>query len=118
MGLIQSTYISCELDGNAVDAKILVEKIAERESQVIQNELGQAAAPFGWKVALDAEQLTMLPSVGLGALVNLSKTCKSQGGRLAVFNLAPEILDVLKLTKLDRIITIVKDREDALKAVR
>ena len=117
MGLIQSTYVSCELVGNAVVAKVLVEKIAERESQVIQAELAQAAAPFGWRLALDASQLTMLPSVGLGALVNLNKTAKSNGGKLAIFNLASEILEVMKLTRLDRVVTIVKDRDAALKAV-
>ncbi len=117
MGLIQSTYVSCELVGNAVVGKLLCEKIAERESAVIQNELGQAVAPFGWKLALDASQLTMLPSVGLGALVNLNKTCKANGGRMAIFNLASEIVEVMKLTRLDRIVTIVKDRDAAIKAV-
>ena len=80
-------------------------------------ELAQAAAPFGWRLALDASQLTMLPSVGLGALVNLNKTAKSNGGKLAIFNLASEILEVMKLTRLDRVVTIVKDRDAALKAV-
>jgi anti-anti-sigma factor len=117
MALVQSTYLSTELVGNAVVAKVLVEKIAERESAVIQTEVGQSAAPFGWKVALDASQLTMLPSVGLGALVNLNKTCKTGGGKLVIFSLAPEIHDVMKLTKLDRIVTIVKDRDAALKAL-
>lgn len=117
MTLIQSTYVSCELVGSAVVGKILVEKIAERESQVIQAELGQAVAPFGWKLALDAAQLTMLPSVGLGALVNLNKTCKANGGRLAIFNLCSDILDVMKLTRLDRVVNIVKDRDAAIKAV-
>ncbi len=117
MALIQSTYVSCELVGNTVVAKVLVEKIAERESQVIQTELGQAVASFGWRLALDATQLTMLPSVGLGALVNINKSCKSNGGRFVIFNLAAEILDVMKLTRLDRIVTIVKDRDAALKAL-
>jgi anti-anti-sigma factor len=117
MALIQSTYVSCELVGNAVVGRLLVEKIAERESQVLQAELGQAAAPFGWKLVLDAEQVTMLPSVGLGALVNLNKTCKANGGKFAIYNLAPEIVDVLKITKLDRVVNIAKDREAAIKAV-
>ncbi|GMV24600.1 MAG: hypothetical protein AMXMBFR58_06310 [Phycisphaerae bacterium] len=117
MALIQSTYVTCELVGNTVVGTILVEKIAERESQIIQTELGQSAAPYGWRLALDASHLTMLPSVGLGALVSLNKTCKANGGRLVIFNLAPEIHEVMKLTHLDRVVTIVKDKEAALKLV-
>ncbi|MCC6425295.1 MAG: STAS domain-containing protein [Phycisphaerales bacterium] len=117
MALIQSTYVSCELVGNAVVGKVLVEKIAERESQVLQTELGQAVAPFGWRLALDASQLTMLPSVGLGALVNLNKTCKANGGKLVIFSLAADILEVMKLTRLDRVVTIVKDKDTALKTL-
>jgi anti-anti-sigma factor len=55
--------------------------------------------------------------VGLGALVNLNKTCKANGGKFAIFNLAPEIVEVLKITKLDRVVNIAKDRDAAIKAV-
>ena len=117
MSMAQSTYVRTEMVGKAVVARLLVEKIAERESQVLQNELAAAAGPLGWRLAIDASEVTLLPSVGLGALVSMSKQCKAGGGKLVLFGLSAELGEVLKLTRLDRMIVIAPDREAALKAL-
>ncbi len=112
-----STFVKTELDGGVVVARLLCEKVAERESQVLQAELSAAATPYQWRLALDCEEVMLLASVGLGMLVTLNKNCKAGGGKMAVFNLSKELMEVLKLTRLERVLVIAKDRATAVKAV-
>lgn len=112
-----STFIKTEMDSGVVVARLLCEKVAERESQVLQAELSAAATPHKWKLALDCAEVMLLASVGLGMLVTLNKNAKAGGGKLAVFNLSKELMEVLKLTRLERVLLIAKDRAAAIKAV-
>lgn len=114
---MDSTFVSTEIVNGHLVARLKCEKVAERESAIISGELGGEAAKHAWRVALDMGEVTLLASVGLGSLVTLNKNCKANGGRLVVFGLTGDLADVLKITRLDRVITIVKDREAAVKAL-
>lgn len=95
--------------------RIEQEKVAEREAAVIQAEFNAAAPSAGWRAAIDLSPVGMLTSTGLGAIITLSKACKAGGGRLVLFGLRGEILQVLKLTRMDRLIAIASSRDEALR---
>ena len=114
---MDSTFVSTEIVNGHLVAHLKCEKVAERESSIISGELGTLAAKHAWKVALDMTEVMLLASVGLGALVSLNKNCKANAGKLVVFGLGNELFEVLKITRLDRVITITKDRDAALKAL-
>lgn len=114
---MESTYLKLEHVGTALIGRLKCEKLAERESNVMNTEIAGHAQESSWKVALDLEEVMLVASVGLGALVTLNKNCKANNGKLVVFNMAEEILESLKLSRLDRIITIVADQAAALKAL-
>lgn len=114
---MDSTFVSTELVGGVLVAHLKCEKVAEREATVISGELVTQAAAHAWKLALDMTEVMLLASVGLGALVTLNKNCKAKGGKLVVYGLASELAEVLKITRLDRVLTIVKDRDAGVKAL-
>ena len=66
---------------------------------------------------LDMGEVRFMASAGIGALLELRKLATGAGGKLVVFNLSDELLEVLKLTNLDRIFVIAKDEAKALKSV-
>jgi anti-anti-sigma factor len=115
--MADSSFIAATPAPGGVDVRILTAQIGERESQIIQDEIARAASPVGWRVAIDMSGVTFLASAGLGALVSAHNAAKGANGKMAVYNLAPELLAMLKLTHLDRLFTIKPDRAAALKAL-
>ena len=114
---MDSTFVFTEVVNGRLVARLKCEKIAERESSIISGELATEAGKHAWKIALDMEEGMLLASVGLGSLVTLNKNCKANAGKMVVFGLGAELFEVLKITRLDRVITIAKDRDAAIKAL-
>lgn len=112
-----SSFTKSEQVGKAVVVTILAAQVGDRESHIIQEEIHTAAEPAGWRVAIDMSQVTFLASAGLGALVSTHNAARAGKGKLAVCNVAPDLMQMLKLTNLDKLFTIKPDRDAALKVV-
>jgi anti-sigma B factor antagonist len=56
---------------------------------------------------VDLSQTRFLDSSGLGALITLHKTMCGRDGRLRVIRPAPQVLQILELTRLHRVFEIV-----------
>jgi ABC-type transporter Mla MlaB component len=61
----------------------------------------------------DMTDVPYLDSAGLGIIVRHYVRCKSKGGRLIVAGAVPRILDLFKMTKVDRLIPTVATVEEA-----
>jgi anti-sigma B factor antagonist len=59
-------------------------------------------------IDIDLSQTTFLDSCGLGALVALQKTASDRQGTLRLLNPQPPVEQILELTRMDRILEIVK----------
>lgn len=112
----ESSYTAIASPGPPAVARVRREKVSELEAKVIENELLAAAEGASWKMAVDMSEVRFLTSAGIGTLVTLHKSCRAGGGKMAVFGLAPEIVELLRITKLDRVFTIAADRAAAVKA--
>ena len=97
---------------------ITCESITEREARIVTDEVLGHASAANHRVALDMEPVHMLASAGIGAVISIHKECAGAGGRMVVFNLNPQLLEVLKLTRLDKLFTIAKSRDAAFKALK
>ncbi len=66
------------------------------------------------KVVLDLEELTYLNSMGLGTIVKVYSSLKKQRIELRLCSLRKEINKLFSITKLDSLIKIYKDLEEAM----
>ncbi len=65
------------------------------------------------RVVVSASQLQHVDSSGLGTLIALHKTLQTAGGRLVLCDVSAKVMPILKLTRLDRVLTIASDADTA-----
>ncbi|MEM1329179.1 MAG: STAS domain-containing protein [Planctomycetota bacterium] len=112
-----SLHTSADFSAGHAVVAVHCESVTEREARIISDEVGTYAADAAHRVALDLEQVHMLASAGIGAIITIHKNCQKAKGKLVVFNLRPELLQLLKMTKLHKLFTIADCRDKALKAL-
>lgn len=116
--MAESSYVKVEKlpGGQCTVATVTFEKVGSREAPIVQQELYSAAEGGRWRIVVDLSSVTLLASMGLGALVSLHKKCKEESGSMIVCGLGKDLFALLKLTHLDRVFRICDDREAAVKA--
>ena len=82
----------------------------------LKEEVSQAAAehpalPF----LLELSKVEFMPSVALGALLELARAFKANGRRIVLVGLAPEILKIMEMTAIHNLFEIQDSVDDALK---
>jgi anti-sigma B factor antagonist len=70
------------------------------------------------KLLLDFDKVDYLSSAVLGKLVALNKDVKKDKGQLILANIKAPILEVFRITKLDKILSIKKDAFEAMKCYK
>ena len=66
------------------------------------------------KLLLTFETVEYLSSAALGKLITLNKKVKAENGKLKLCSIRPQILDVFKITKLNKLFEIHDSEEKAL----
>jgi anti-sigma B factor antagonist len=67
------------------------------------------------KLLLNFENVEYLSSAALGKLITLNKRVKEENGELKLCNIIPEIFEVFRITKLNRLFEIYDEMEQALR---
>jgi anti-sigma B factor antagonist len=94
-----------------VDRKIL----DEANIQELGQELFELIEEQGKKdLLLNFLNVEFLSSAALGKLITLDKKVKTHAGRLKLSNIRPEIYEVFKITKLNKLFDIKEDEAEAL----
>jgi len=70
------------------------------------------------KLVLNFENVKFLSSAVLGKLISLNKRLAAEKGRLAFCHIREDIMQVFKITRLDKLIPIVDSEEEAVQKVR
>lgn len=115
--MAENTLISCtEFAEQGAVVRVTTNKLHEHESALLIAEFRAYLESSGRNlVVADFEAVAFLSSAGLGAMVTLNTELAKRGGRLVMINLSPDTLQVIKLTRLDKLIPIGKDLADAQK---
>jgi anti-sigma B factor antagonist len=93
------------------DKKIL----DESNIQVIGNQLFSLVdEDHRQKIVLDFTNVEYLSSAALGKLITMDKKVKGGGGKLRLCSIRSDILEVFKITRLDKLFTIKENRDKAL----
>src|SRR5262245_65958006 len=66
------------------------------------------------KIILDFTNVEYLSSAALGKLITMDKKVKASGGKLRLCSIRSDILEVFKITRLDKLCTVEDNREKAL----
>lgn len=96
------------------DAQIL----DEGKIQQISEELMDAANRAGdGKLLLNFKDVRFMSSSVLGRLVHLNKKCKGDKTRLVLCNISAEIMEVFKITRLNKVFDIYESEDAGLAAL-
>jgi anti-sigma B factor antagonist len=69
------------------------------------------------RIILDLAGVDFVDSVGLGVVVAALKRVRSRGGDVVVAGAAPRVREVFEITRLDEIVALFPDVDDALAAL-
>lgn len=69
----------------------------------------------GDRWVIDLAQVSYMGSAMLGLMVNLRQQIKSAGGRLILCAMPPTLMQIFRTCCMERLFTIVRTREDALR---
>jgi anti-anti-sigma factor len=78
--------------------------------------LGRISERRGDRWIIDLSQVSYMGSAMLGLMVNLRQQIKSAGGRLILCSMPPTLMQIFRTCCMERLFTIVRTREEALKA--
>jgi anti-sigma B factor antagonist len=68
------------------------------------------------RILLDFSNIWALTSCALGILTNLQRKVEGAGGRMKLCSLNPNLIQLMRMTKLEQFFDIHDSREDALRA--
>lgn len=94
-----------------VDKKIL----DEQNIQMIGDDLFRLVDELGRrKILLNFANVEFMSSAALGKLIRLHQRLQQAGGKLVLCGISASILEIFVITKLDKMLTIVKDEQTGL----
>ena len=94
------------------DKKILDEAIIQEVGDELFDLVDKQ---YKTKLCLNFENVEYLSSAALGKLITLNKRVKEENGELKLCNIIPEIYEVFRITKLNRLFDIHDELDQALR---
>ncbi|MFA6502531.1 MAG: STAS domain-containing protein, partial [Parachlamydiales bacterium] len=92
----------------------LLGRIDASSSSLLQNKLGVLFDEGRKVVLLDFSNIDYLSSAGIRVLLTFTQKYKEKKGRLGVFSLTEDVLDIIKVTGFNKILNIYKNEKEAL----
>ncbi len=105
----QGSITVVELADRKILEELAITQIGERLSELVEAE----PEP---KILIDFKQVEHLSSAALGMLITLNKQLAEHEGQLVLVNIHPQIYEVFKITRLNKLFTIHKSTEDGVNA--
>lgn len=112
-----ASIVRTETLNGCLIARIVCPHVGQREAPILQADVLAMAPASSHRVAIDFSNVTMLGSLGLGTLISLTKECRENKGDVVIFGIDQPIRELVKMSRLDRILTIKDDETGALKAL-
>jgi anti-sigma B factor antagonist len=113
-GATQKSQVTTRELGDAVVVDI-VGRLALGDGTAALRDVMRNFAEQGKKhIILNLAAVNFVDSSGLGELVRTHASVRSHGGQLKLVNPSKHVHDLLKMTKLDRVLDVVQDEASAL----
>ena len=105
-------FADLTVDRGVLTARLVGPTLGQREGPVvadmIHTGLESSDEPVGF-VVIDCSDIGYISSAGLGSCVTIHKQAKTHKAVVVLHALKPELRDIFKLTKLDKIFEIAED---------
>ncbi len=115
LAMRETTHCTLEPTAGVLVVRLKGPALSEQDAASVISDLNADAPSQHWRVALDMTKVEFLASAGIGALINMHRTCSSGGGGLAMFGVNDNIDQVFKVTKMNKFFVITKDQPKAIK---
>lgn len=109
-----STHITADTVGPVLCVFVVGETMSEREAGILFDETDAQINDRCTSIVVDLSSVTMMSSAGIGALVRIHKRIDERKGQLAVCGLSEELIELFKLTRMDRLFRVAPDRDAAI----
>ena len=107
--------IIIEKQDNAFIARVQIKLLDEKDLKLLGQLVDQASQDaVAALVVIDLSAVQMLPSLGLGALVQMASKCRARQQKLKLAAASPQLRQVFSITKLDRVLELTPTVEAAL----
>jgi anti-sigma B factor antagonist len=117
MASITQTRILVETIGEVTVAGFAdSELVAEEVIAEVGEQLGSLIPALGPKVLLNFRGVRLMSSTMLAVLFRFSGAVRRAGGRLKLCSIDPDLIDVFRITRFDRLFEIHPDEWSALDA--
>ncbi len=117
-GAALTTKITTRQMEEGTAAVDVVGKIAFTEGTVLLRNAVRDLLEHDNRILLNLAAVEFIDSSGLGELVRTHASIRSRGGQLKIVNPSRTILELLRITKLDRVLDIEQDEASALNSLR
>ena len=106
-------------DGNAIVARANVKMMDDQALKTLTRLVDDACTATGGTggvqlVVIDLSKVTIVPSMALGLLVQMSNKCKAREQRLKLAGVPPQVRQVFTITRLDRVFQFADSVDAAL----
>ena len=85
-------------------------------TEEVKSELKPLLTQAGMKLILNLKHIEFIDSSGIGCIISLVITAKSNGADIKLWNLSGDVMDVIELLHLQMIFDIEKDVETSIKS--
>jgi anti-sigma B factor antagonist len=92
--------------------------VFDRLNEDLQGVFDPQAGNNSNRWVLDLSNVSYLGSAALGFMVNIRHRVRTHNGKLALCNLSPRLYQIFKTCCLEKLFTITRSRDEALRAVR
>lgn len=99
-----------EFEDRKILEELLIAQIGEQLSDIVEAE----AEP---RLALDFKNVEHLSSAALGVLITLNKQVTERQGKMALANIQPQIYEVFRITRLNKLFNIQNTTDAAVQAI-
>ncbi len=111
----EQSILQIQENENAVVVTIQCSEFDHDTTTRLRAEIDGIVAPTSTlPILLDLSNVTFMPSIAIGALIELANRCKSQQRRLALVGVTPSVQDVFNISALSTFFEIHDRVEDVV----
>lgn len=109
------TPITLEKRDNGIVIRVVSKMLDEKEFKEVNRLIDEASqGPGVAVVVLDLSRVQLVPSLTLGALVQLSSKCKARQQTLKLASLPPMLRQIFRVTRMDRVLEMADSVDAAM----